>query len=121
MKIGSLIADWLFPPKCVLCRRVLKNGEIDLCSECRAEAPVFSQGNLKLQFLDSYAAVWYYEEKVRESLLRYKFGNRRSYAQNYGRLLAMKLLEIYPDGFDVLTYVPISRLRRLKRGYDQVE
>ena len=121
MKIGSLIADWLFPPKCVLCRRVLKNGEIDLCSDCRTEAPVFSQGNLKLQFLDSYAAVWYYEEKVRESLLRYKFGNRRSYAQNYGRLLAMKLLEIYPDGFDVLTYVPISRLRRLKRGYDQVE
>ena len=121
MKIGSLIADWLFPPKCVLCRRVLKNGEIDLCSDCRTEAPVFSQGNLKLQFLDSYAAVWYYEKKVRESLLRYKFGNRRSYAQNYGRLLAMKLLEIYPDGFDVLTYVPISRLRRLKRGYDQVE
>ena len=121
MKIGSLIADWLFPPKCVLCRRVLKNGEIDLCSDCRAEAPEFSQGNLKLQFLDSYAAVWYYEEKVRESLLRYKFGNRRSYARNYGRLLAMQLLAIYPDGFDVLTYVPISRLRRLKRGYDQVE
>ena len=110
MKIGSLMADWLFPPKCVLCRKVLESGEIDLCGDCRAEAPVFSQGNLKLQFLDSFAAVWYYEEKVRESLLRYKFGNRRSYAQNYGRLLAMKL-----------TFVPISRLRRLRRGYDQVE
>ena len=121
MKIGGLIADWLFPRKCVLCRKVLKNGEIDLCGDCRAEAPEFSQGNLKLQFLDSFAAVWYYEGKVRDSLLRYKFGNRRSYARNYGRLLAMKLLETYPEGFDVLTYVPISRLRRLKRGYDQVE
>ena len=121
MKLAALIADWLFPPKCVLCRKVLKNGETDLCCDCRAEAPEFSQGNLKLQFLDSFAAVWYYERKVRDSLLRYKFGNRRSYAQNYGRLLAMKLLETYPEGFDVLTYVPVSRLRRLKRGFDQVE
>lgn len=121
MRLGALFADALFPQKCVLCRKVLRSGEIDLCGECRAEAPVFSQGNLKLQFLDSFAAVWYYEEKVRGSLLRYKFANRRSYAKNYGRLLAMKLLETYPEGFDVLTYVPISRLRRLRRGYDQVK
>lgn len=121
MKLAALISDWLFPPKCVLCRKVLCSGEIDLCGDCRGEASLFSQGNLKLQFLDSFAAVWYYEGKVRESLLRYKFGNRRSYARNYGRLLAMKLLETYPEGFDVLTYVPVSRLRRLKRGFDQVE
>jgi ComF family protein len=121
MKIGSLIADGLFPPKCVLCRKVLRSGETDLCADCRAEAPEFSKGNLKFQFLDSFAAVWYYEEKVRGSLLRYKFANRRSYAKNYGRLLAMRLQESYPDGFDVLTWVPISRLRRLRRGYDQVE
>ena len=121
MKIGSLIADGLFPPKCVLCRKVLRSGETDLCADCRAEAPEFSKGNLKFQFLDSFAAVWYYEEKVRGSLLRYKFANRRSYAQNYGRLLAMRLQQMYPEGFDVLTWVPISRLRRLRRGYDQVE
>ena len=36
-------------------------------------------------------------------------------------MLAMKLLREYPDGFDVLTWVPVSRLRRLRRGYDQVE
>lgn len=33
----------------------------------------------------------------------------------------MKLLREYPDGFDVLTWVPVSRLRKLRRGYDQVE
>ena len=33
----------------------------------------------------------------------------------------MKLLREYPDGFDVLTWVPISRLRKFRRGYDQVE
>lgn len=33
----------------------------------------------------------------------------------------MKLLQEYPDGFDILTWVPVSRFRKLCRGYDQVE
>ena len=47
--------------------------------------------------------------------------NARSYAVPYGRLLAMKLLKEYPEGFDLLTWVPVSRLRKFRRGYDQVE
>ena len=55
------------------------------------------------------------------SILRYKFYGRRSYASTYGRLLAMKLLKEGWDDTDVLTWVPISRLRKFRRGYDQVE
>ena len=39
----------------------------------------------------------------------------------YGRMLAMRIHQEYPDGFDLITWVPVSRLRRLTRGYDQVE
>jgi ComF family protein len=53
--------------------------------------------------------------------LRYKFRGRRSYAKVYGRVLAMKLQQAYPEGFDLLTWVPISDLRKFTRGYDQVE
>ena len=115
------ILEKLFPPKCILCGRILERNEMDLCHHCRINAPEYSKGNLKLQFLDSWTAIWYYEENVRRSLLRYKFYNARSYAQGYGRILAMKLLTEYPDGFDILTWIPISRLRKLRRGYDQVE
>ena len=115
------ILEKLFPPKCILCGRILERNEMDLCHHCRIHAPEYSKGNLKLQFLDSWTAIWYYEENVRRSLLRYKFYNARSYATGYGRLLAMKLLTEYPDGFDCITWVPVSSLRKLKRGYDQVE
>ena len=115
------ILHWLFPPKCILCGKLLKKDETDLCRSCRVEAPVFSKGKLNVQFLDSYAAVWYYEGYVRRSLLRYKFYGARHYADAYGRMLAMKILEEYPEGFDVLTWVPISPLRKFRRGYDQVE
>ena len=111
----------LFPPKCVLCGNVLESGEQDLCKDCRLDAPEYPNRKIKLQFLDSFAAVWYYEGSVRKSLLRYKFYGARSNALSYGRLLAMKLLEEYPDGFDCLTWVPVSPLRKLRRGYDQVE
>ena len=117
----QLLAELLFPPKCVLCGAVLKNGETDLCRVCRVDAPEYPNRKIKLQFLDSFVAVWYYEGNVRRSLLRYKFHNKRSYSLSYGRILAMKLLEESPEGFDMLTWVPVSRLRRLRRGYDQVE
>ena len=121
MKLYHYIMSLLFPPKCVLCGKLLDKEETDLCRVCRVEAPVYPNRKEKLQFLDSFAAVWYYEGSVRKSLLRYKFYNARSFAGAYGRLLAMKLQSQHPEGFDVLTWVPVSRLRRLRRGYDQVE
>lgn len=121
MKLYHFLAELLFPPKCILCRKLLKNGEIDLCGACRADAPVYPAKKIHIRFLDSFVAVWYYEGNVRGSLLRYKFRNTRCYADSYGRILAMKLMAQYPEGFDILTWVPVSRLRRLRRGYDQVE
>ena len=121
MKLYHWLMSILFPPKCVLCGKILKKEESDLCRFCRTDAPAYPNRKSKLQFLDSFAAVWYYEGSVRKSLLRYKFYNARSFAGSYGRLLAMKLLEEYPEGFDILTWVPVSRLRRFRRGYDQVE
>jgi len=121
MRLYHWLMALLFPPRCVLCRKLLKKEETDLCRDCRLDAPFFPDTKRRLQFLDSFAAVWYYERNVRGSLLRFKFHGARSYASSYGRLLAMKLRQQYPEGFDVLTWVPVSRLRRLRRGYDQVE
>ena len=121
MNMIAYLWGLLFPPKCVLCGTVLKDGEQDLCKVCRVEAPLYPDRKRKLQFLDSFAAVWYYEKNIRRSLLRFKFYGRRSYAPSYGRLLAMELLKEHPDGFDVLTWIPVSPLRKLRRGYDQVE
>ena len=119
MKLYHWLMGILFPPRCILCRRVLKKQELDLCWDCRCDAPDYCGRKSKLQFLDSFCAIWYYRGNVMSSLLRYKFGYARSYAQGYGRLLAVRLLQEYPDGFDVLTWVPISSLRKFSRGYDQ--
>ena len=120
MRLICRIWQLLFPPKCVLCGKLLKKDETDLCHSCRCDTPEFPKSNLKLPYLAHWFALWYYEGTVRGSILRFKFRGVRSYAQVYGRLLAMKLLS-EEIAFDVLTWVPISKLRRWRRGYDQVQ
>ena len=119
--IFRYLLDLLFPPKCILCGKLLEKQETDLCRACREESPECLGKHKNFSFLDSWAAIWYYEKNIRQSILRFKFRRARHYADVYGRLLAMRLLQLYPEGFDVLTWVPISRARRFTRGYDQVE
>ena len=108
----------LFPPKCVLCGRILPREQTDLCHACRAETPAFHRKGVKLRFIKEHTAVWFYEGHVRKSILRYKFRRARSYCHCYGRLLAMRVQQDLPEA-DVITWVPISRKRLKKRGYDQ--
>ena len=110
----------LFPPKCVLCRKILAKDETDLCHKCRMEAPEFIRSKFQLSFVAGWTAVWYYKDNVRQSLLRYKFSGVRSYGEAFGRFLAMKVLNQKLEDFDVLTWVPVGPKRLRKRGYDQV-
>ncbi len=119
--MASRLTALIFPPKCVLCKRLLGKDETDFCHSCRSNAPEFKKTRISIPFIAQWTAVWYYKGSVRDSILRYKFSGRRHYAPAYGRQLAMKLQEACFEKADILTWVPISPLRRLTRGFDQVE
>ena len=53
MKLIHIVADLLFPPKCVLCQKLLEKDETDLCKQCRVEAPECPILPAKFSFLDS--------------------------------------------------------------------
>ena len=117
----GIVWELFFPPKCVLCKKVLAKEETDLCRDCREHQPEYTEHKIKLSFLAQWTGLWYYKENVRSSILRYKFYGRRSYGQSFGRLLAMKLQKDGWDDTDVLSWIPISRQRKFTRGYDQTE
>jgi ComF family protein len=121
MDMFERLRELLFPRKCLFCRKILPAHQTFLCADCRENEPVFSKEKINFSFVARWTAVWYYKDNVRQSLLRYKFARYRSYVPCYGRLLAMKLQNTRFDNFDILTWVPVSRLRRMKRGFDQVE
>lgn len=121
MNLLHAIAGWLFPNKCVLCGKILEKNETDFCRRCRIDAPECPILRDGYPFISRWTAVWYYEDTVRRSLLRYKFYGKRHYAYAYARVLATKLHREERTDFDVLTWVPVSDKRRRKRGFDQVE
>lgn len=113
----------------MLCRCFLSKDETDICRRCLLDAPIYpfgrltpdKQGKNNIHFLDSFTAVWYYEGDVRRSILRYKFRRGIFLAPKYARMLAEKLSQQGMVQPDVLTWVPVSRMRRFQRGYDQCE
>ena len=89
MMLKEQILNLLFPEKCVLCEAVLGRNENDLCPKCRTETEEFTRPKRKISFVAGWTALWYYNNNVRNSLLRYKFHNHQGHGQVYGRLLAI--------------------------------
>ena len=118
MRRPSLL-ELIFPSRCVLCYDFTENRD-KMCADCLKELTEIRKVERKIPFARKTFALWHYEGHVRNSILRFKFGRKRHYARFYGEALASRLLrEDIP--VDVITWIPVSRLRRFKRGYDQVQ
>ena len=111
--------DLIWPRRCILCHRPVGPEGERLCPDCAASLPEAFSGARRGSHYRRWASALWYEDKYRESFLRFKFGGCRFYAEYYGPWLANAVKKQLGEQFDVMTYVPISRLRRRKRGYDQ--
>ena len=114
------LLDLLFPPKCPFCRSILKDRETIVCAECRRSLP-WTQGAAREQrfrHIERCVSPLYYEDLVRRSLLRYKFGGLSVYAPKYAELMRDALTESGVS-FDLIAWAPLGRKRLRRRGYDQ--
>ena len=119
MKIWESFLDLLYPPKCPFCGTVQETRGI--CPACRKALP-WTEGDQGLKTLPGgtiCAAPLWYEDLAREGLLRFKFQGAAAAAEPLGELIAQCAAERFSGAFDVVTWVPVSRRRLRKRGYDQ--
>lgn len=114
--------DLLFPPKCPICRKLVGLKE-SICPDCARALPYASGGKVKQKgdFIEGCYSPFFYEEPLRGSFLRYKFNGKQHYARCYGKWMADCLMAQDQTDFDLVTWAPLSRLRRWRRGYDQAE
>lgn len=117
----GVLLDLLFPPKCVFCGKVLDSGEDGLCARCQRDLPWLADGEAELtgEFFSLCAAPLRYQDKVRDSIRRYKFNGRRGYHKLYGKLVAQCVHDHLAGRYDLITWVPLSSQRKKERGYDQ--
>lgn len=111
----------IYPKKCILCKSILPKQLPHLCENCRSQTPEFSRAKRNIPFVAQWTALWYYKDTVRSSVHRFKFGRTRCYAEAYAAMLAVKLAKVYENTYDLISWVPVSTLRRLDRGFDQSE
>jgi ComF family protein len=118
-KLFGPLLEMLFPPKCVFCGSLLRGHEKMICPDCRKTLPKPKQPLSQGGAYSVCAAALRYEGRVRKAFHRFKFGGKANYAKPFGQLMAATIGKELSGRYDVITWVPISRARKKKRGYDQ--
>lgn len=111
------------PQHCPFCGRTI-GGEQVVCEDCSNEAEnnliarefTLDMGEKTLYF--SCMALGFYQGELRKSLQKFKFGGKTVYANGLGLMMAKAAME-FSDGFDIISYVPMTKKRQKERGYNQ--
>ena len=119
MSVASFLLDLLFPPKCAFCGALTEKDDQGICPTCQRELPWTKELRRRADFTTGVTAPLYYEGTVRQALLRYKFNGAPARGQTFGQRIAGELRRQGRDESDVVTWVPLSRKRLRRRGYDQ--
>ncbi len=97
---------------CMKCGKQLKDDSREYCRDCERTAHIFDRGR----------SLYVYDDIMKESIARFKYGGRQEYAEYYAEDILCSL-----KGFidscrpDALIPVPISDNKYIKRGYNQAE
>ena len=121
-KLADALLKLIYPPKCVFCGAVLKDG--DLCVKCMEELP-YTKGDAvwqKFAFIEKCCSPLFYKDNVREAILRYKFNGCESYRKRFGKIMSECAENNLDCGsIDMISCIPLSRKRKRTRGYNQAE
>lgn len=119
MRVIDRLLDLLYPPRCPFCRKLVNRDEGEVCAACRKMLPYVPEAEYMrgVKNTELCVAPLYYEGSVRQSLLRYKFSGITAYGHIYADFIA-KSIDETQISCDIITWVPLSRKRLRKRGYD---
>lgn len=140
-KMGELLLDFLYPPRCPICDEILQTKEL-CCPKCAKALPwvrepacmkcgkpvgsweqEYCPDCQKVQhFFDQGAAAFTYTGKLRHSVYRMKAENRRDYIAFYGESMARVLHRYLPYWKpEAVIPAPMHWKKKQARGYNQSE
>lgn len=128
-----------FPPKCVLCGKVVENERFAVCEACLSKLTYNNRacricgtpldtvfGDLicttcrqkRRSFTHAYVP-FVYKDDVRDSILGMKFRGKRGRAITFASFIFLKMQKEEAPRPDLITYVPMHFIRLGRRGYNQ--
>lgn len=116
------IIDFIYPNNCKICGCKLDNKSIVLCKDCLKNGDYYLYEPFEIKGAKQADSPLVYKDFVRHAMHNYKFNGKRIYADWFASLTTECVqgkIDIWKP--DIITYVPISFGRWLKRGYNQAE
>lgn len=99
-------------PLCKKCGKPLGKEEEEYCPDCAKGHHLYKRGR----------AVFLYDDSLRASVARFKYGNRREYADFYVDELVKAWGPVIRSWeADALIPIPLHRSRKRRRGFNQAE
>lgn len=144
LKVITTLVDLVFPPRCVICDDILffSDKKHGICRKCIHKASIIKGRRCykcgkkissetkeycydcerRKHYFDRGFSLFQYNDQIRPSLYRLKYGGRYEYGEYYGALMA----RIYKDSIirakvDAIVPVPLHKNRIYERGYNQAE
>lgn len=140
MKTGDRIVSWFYPRHCPVCHRILKNQDAWICPACaeslrpigeprckkcgkaleKEEAEYCQDCQRTRHVYEQGIGIFTYDERMKDSLMKWKYGGRRDYGEFYGRAAAF-----YGQGYvkqwgiQGIIPVPLHKRKERQRGFNQ--
>lgn len=93
-----------------MCGKPIRYEEQEFCYDCSRNEYAFDGGR----------SLWLHKEPVNQSVYRFKYKNRRIYAEVFAKEMANQfIMQIKRWGIEVLIPIPLSKRKQRVRGYNQ--
>lgn len=108
----------VLPDRCPYCDKIIRGSKL-YCNKCAAELSSATYNNpAKGGFRCISAAP--YKDSYAETIKRFKFNNRKQYGYSLAHTMANIIATEYSEEhFDLITYVPMHKIKEQERGYNQ--
>lgn len=126
----------LFPNKCIACGDIIQDSEYfcDYCYEMLKRVDISKncarcgckkkdcECNKRIFYFGGMTAPFYNEGTAQKALYKFKFSHKKENSKFFAEQMALAVRNIYREvSFDGVAFVPLTRMRRLKRGFNQSE
>ncbi len=124
--VSYFFLDQVFPHICLLCNKFMEDHSNALCLDCWQNFKPIPQSNrlqnmLVTDGLDAAYSGWYFIQGIDDVIHSLKYSDRAKLGLELGHQLGQLISPATFESVDVLTAVPLHRVKFRDRGYNQAE
>lgn len=116
------VLNLIYPPICGFCDKINKD---NVCKKCKLEIKKYIEckiDNYSNMNFTRHMYIFKYNGIVRDKIVQYKFNDKPYIYKSFVNLiLNNKKIYSFLENYDIIVPVPISKKRKIERGYNQCE